>query len=435
MLLLLLVYHLFQEGANALPITLADTADSIPPSACLDLRHCRQISDIVIGCVTTVFACTWVSLHNDVPPPGSSSWKTLGNRCVFAVVALLFPEVVSGIATRREWAFILSILVLLFSCVAHLVHSFFVQMDGFYLCKNGTPIGPLSADDIAVLVGHGYVLPAAEDIKDKSKGDWVSKGVALLQTCWFLAQCIARRVQHLSITQLEVVTLSYCTMNVVIYAFWWHKPLSVDRPIPVDITRFNSKIQHDFLSRPRNGPTTIWQEIWRGAPNATDGPVDIVGDATVSSPQSLFTPSATSQQGQVLAQEQQRVLGLQVLNDFNAKYGTSFAIGVVFGALHFVAWSYPFPSHTQHVIWRVCCVALVVTPYIGPGFVLETMLSLRKPQYPELRQASLLLVSGILVLVYVFARLATMAISFTTLGSLPPSATDTVQWTRFIPHF
>ncbi|KZP03735.1 hypothetical protein FIBSPDRAFT_968735 [Athelia psychrophila] len=94
MLLLLLVYHLFQEYANALPITLTDAADSISPSPCLDIRHCRQISDIVIGCVSTVFACTWVSLHNNVPPPGWSARQKWGDRIGLAVIALVLPEVV-----------------------------------------------------------------------------------------------------------------------------------------------------------------------------------------------------------------------------------------------------------------------------------------------------------------------------------------------------
>ncbi|KZP03734.1 hypothetical protein FIBSPDRAFT_768508 [Athelia psychrophila] len=254
---------------------------------------------------------------------------------------------------------------------------------------------------MSILARHGYVLPPVEYIEDKSKGDWFSKGVALLQTFWFLAQCIARRAQHLSITQLEVVTLSYCVINLLIYGFWWHKPLNVDRPIDItiDITPFAPQDQA-YLRRKRDQRVPIWQQTGL---------------------QFAITDTNTATRGPVLEKRGEIVKGFSASVIF-------FIVGMAFGALHFVAWSYPFSSHTQHVLWRVCCVALVVTPYIAPPFIQGLMMA------RSLGEKRLFFL-GILTLLYVFARLATMVISFTTLGSLPPSATDTVQWTRYIPHF
>lgn len=143
------------------------------------------------------------------------------------------------------------------------MHGFFVQMGGFDLDDHGESIGPLSGNDMAILVEHGYVLPSAEFIEDKSKGDCISKGVALFQTFWFLVQCIARGSQHLSITQLEVVTLSYCAINVAVYTSWWHKPLSVDLPIHIDINNINPKIRSDSRTRSRYPLVPIWQTIGR----------------------------------------------------------------------------------------------------------------------------------------------------------------------------
>ncbi|KAJ6494193.1 hypothetical protein C8R45DRAFT_824403, partial [Mycena sanguinolenta] len=57
-----------------------------------------------------------------------------------------------------------------------------------------------------------------EDIKDKSKGDALFKGVALLQGLRFILQCLARAHQHLAITQLEVATLAFAVVNIFI---WW----------------------------------------------------------------------------------------------------------------------------------------------------------------------------------------------------------------------
>jgi hypothetical protein len=68
---------------------------------------------------------------------------------------------------------------------------------------------------------------------DKSKGDAISKGVVILQTGWFVMQCIARGVQGLPITELELVTVAFAALNFVIYLLWWDKPQNVQRGVRV----------------------------------------------------------------------------------------------------------------------------------------------------------------------------------------------------------
>ncbi len=87
----------------------------------------------------------------------------------------------------------------------------------------------LSAND------KSFELPKITDadISDKSKGDFLSKLIAILQTTWFILQCIARGQQKLAITELELVTLALASLNAVTYAFWWHKPLGVQEPIRI----------------------------------------------------------------------------------------------------------------------------------------------------------------------------------------------------------
>jgi len=72
-----------------------------------------------------------------------------------------------------------------------------------------------------------------EDIKDRSKGDILSKLIAILQTTWFILQCIARGKQKLTLTELELVTLALASLNAITYVFWWHKPLGVQVPIRI----------------------------------------------------------------------------------------------------------------------------------------------------------------------------------------------------------
>jgi len=72
-----------------------------------------------------------------------------------------------------------------------------------------------------------------EDIKDRSKGDILSKLIAITQTTWFILQCIARGQQRLTLTELELVTLALASLNAITYVFWWHKPLGVQVPIRI----------------------------------------------------------------------------------------------------------------------------------------------------------------------------------------------------------
>ena len=49
-----------------------------------------------------------------------------------------------------------------------------------------------------------------EDIKDRSKGDILSKLIAILQTTWFILQCIARAQQRLTLTRTRTRYVGSC---------------------------------------------------------------------------------------------------------------------------------------------------------------------------------------------------------------------------------
>ena len=72
-----------------------------------------------------------------------------------------------------------------------------------------------------------------EEIEDRSKSDGFSKTIALAQTLWFIAQCLARTPQHLDLTLIELLTLSLVILNGLMYFLWWHKPLDVRCPVRV----------------------------------------------------------------------------------------------------------------------------------------------------------------------------------------------------------
>ena len=65
------------------------------------------------------------------------------------------------------------------------------------------------------------------EIKDRSHSDGFAKLIAVGQTTWFMVQLLARLTQHLPITELEIMTVAFAAMNILIYFFWWDKPMGV----------------------------------------------------------------------------------------------------------------------------------------------------------------------------------------------------------------
>jgi len=119
-----------------------------------------------------------------------------------------------------------------------MTHGYFIQMGGLVFTREGTT-EILCPEKLNILVREsGIRFPniGREDIEDRSKGDGFSKSMAILQTFWFMAQCITRKINGLPITQLEIFTVAFTALNGAMYFFWWNKPQDVRRPVQVEVT-------------------------------------------------------------------------------------------------------------------------------------------------------------------------------------------------------
>ena len=114
MLLILFVYY-FVQGASidASPIPSINNR-SLAANYCTDLAHCRTIWSIIWSCHTTVFFCTWVAVHPNIPCQKmrkANSWikmcisnpslSFVGHRFPEFVCALLVPGYVLTCAIRQ----------------------------------------------------------------------------------------------------------------------------------------------------------------------------------------------------------------------------------------------------------------------------------------------------------------------------------------------
>ena len=122
-----------------------------------------------------------------------------------------------------------------------LKHGHFLEMGGFILVDPEKEDVAPNEQQRTVLTfdyfkAHWDIkIPkiTAAAIEDRSKGDALSKIIAIFQTTWFIIQYIARGQQGLVLTELELVTLALASLNAVTFAIWWHKPLGVQDPVRI----------------------------------------------------------------------------------------------------------------------------------------------------------------------------------------------------------
>ena len=152
MLFLLFLYYLLQgPSTDAGPISTIEHR-SLMGNHCNDLAHCRTIWNIVWSCVVTIFSCTWVAIHPNVPCPKKRNplLSFAEHRLPLFICALLVPEYVLVWSIRQFLAArkiakgeiepcvkYLSIAIILSKSLLERgwskTHGFFIVMGGFHL--------------------------------------------------------------------------------------------------------------------------------------------------------------------------------------------------------------------------------------------------------------------------------------------------------------
>ncbi|KAI0057726.1 hypothetical protein BV25DRAFT_1919910 [Artomyces pyxidatus] len=289
-------------------------------------------------------------------------------------------------------------------------HGFFIIMGGFHFYEDGKPLFPLSGRDIVELVKAGDLIPPTEEeIRGWSQGDALSKLIAIVQTLWFVIQCIARRAEDLPIAQLEIMTLAYTTITVAMYICWWYKPLNVNGPV-----RIAGKTLPD--------PVLVEQSPWYLSTfEAAIGSADRLVDLRQHSHVPTFYCGGPA--------------GAPIDGGYSGLSGSAAVVAsMIFGAVHCAAWNYVFPSTAESLIWRISSAIIVAVP--GAMSITALIAStLKDTALAGVSGANLVAVFAMGGPAYVAARMLLLTLSFTTLRALPPGAYQAVQWTLKIPHF
>ncbi|KDR77170.1 hypothetical protein GALMADRAFT_155817 [Galerina marginata CBS 339.88] len=466
MLLILGIGYLFHKTIQAAPVSESSLLDNNPPnlsflSQCLCPGPQRSVWDILWSCLATIFACTWLSVHPNIPPPGETWWKIGLRRLELMFWALIAPELII-LWAMRQWQ---GARILAGNYHEHQwtkTHGYFIQMGGFILLKNGEIDFPKITE---------------EEIRDRSKGDGLSKALVILQTSWFIAQCVARRTQGLTITELELITAAYAVLNGIMYFLWWNKPLDVRCPVPVhllitvnDPFKFGSSGKHrtslrkellSFVSAGYRGSTSnltssvtwIWKSMTelslktfqKAAATIIIFPWIIIS-SLFSRLNDIYAPDSMREDAESVSR-----IGIPTFHASTADHSgvtrllilaLTSSIAALFGGIHCVGWFFTFPSHTELMLWRVCSAVITIIPLITwfaftNAFLFEVAVS--KPVKMFLGTiaivgSTLLGITVPCIPAYVIARLLLLTEAFTALRYLPPPAREVVNWMSFIPH-
>ena len=106
LLLLILVYVFHGFHSHAAPLTnlleeSSSNATSTVLSTCICPANQRSLLDILWSCLATLFACSWVSVHPNIPGPDESWWRIFLRRLELMFWTVFAPEMIITWAIRQ----------------------------------------------------------------------------------------------------------------------------------------------------------------------------------------------------------------------------------------------------------------------------------------------------------------------------------------------
>ncbi|KAN0123013.1 hypothetical protein V8E51_001339 [Hyaloscypha variabilis] len=270
-------------------------------------------------------------------------------------------------------------------------------------------------------------LPAKKDIEDLSKADSFTKVFACVQSTWLIVQSIARVSQGLPITQLELATMAFVVCALIMYMLWWHKPFGVDRR-----TILTASIYEGYTGS--RGLLSLYRDTH--IPNLTSDDLGQMyfglGDVTSDRLKEIVYGFG-GMLGHLFGREN---LTSPPANDTRSII--FYAAGTLFSAFHIGAWNWEFPSPIVRTLWRTFALAATGT---GPAaiFLIYFYVVILEPKFPgdpgDSVGAAIAILSFLLALIYIISRLALMVLIFYCFSSMPAGVYETVDWTKFLPHF
>ncbi|KAF9444293.1 hypothetical protein P691DRAFT_736685 [Macrolepiota fuliginosa MF-IS2] len=452
---------------------------------CVNVARYRTMQDIIWSCLATIFACTWVAVHPNVPDSSDSGWTKFKQRLTIMIYAVVGPEFVTMWALRQRIGAKMHMKE--YNKKFHLegpwtlTHGFLLEMDGLMEYTDGTPSGVLrDVDDISERFDM-----LEEEINDKSKGDFFTKLLVILQMAWFIFQCLARWITHLPVTELEVVTLAFAFLNLITYSLWWYKPQNMQVAIPLHVRALPRGTPCDdsaSLAEEKRVPQEGGTEDRVRSPDGSDlSPASSSsfpfseGDSKtlfddeecqvedgksllLESPE-LYDRERQSLDRIALFTRRLKAIPRKFIRAFSSllsylasrqspqfytsQTGVSWktlipfsVVSLIFGGLHMIpVWTSSFPSPLEKLLWRLAAFWITIEPALLLCTAVLLRTDLDKLFVGAVIDLLMFLITMVGGLLYGVARMVLVVLVFTTLRDLPTGAYQSIAWTTFLPHF
>lgn len=196
----------------------------------------RGTLDILWACLATIFLSTWSTICLNVPDPSDTIWTHVRRKTWITSISMLGPEFLLGYALG-EWqsarTSVADFKQLRQDDKWTLKHAFFADMGGFVLRTSDDVRFFLDVKQILWLLKHQAISTAkfekrflldSKTIDDRNKSDTFVRVIAVGQALWFCINIIARCVQGLAVTTLEINTIGIVVDSILIYFVWKDKP-------------------------------------------------------------------------------------------------------------------------------------------------------------------------------------------------------------------
>ncbi|KIK51314.1 hypothetical protein GYMLUDRAFT_181609 [Collybiopsis luxurians FD-317 M1] len=470
--------------------------------SCDNIHQCRTLFQIVWSCVSVLIACTWVAIHPNVPSPREGVLSILARKVGLMIVTLIAPEVVV-LWAARQWFSARELAKRHRDKGWSVSHGFLFLMGGF---------ARFNGDDLRYVLRYPGLyerygahpedlkfigrIPKRE-IKDRSHSDGFAKFIAVGQTAWFVVQLIARKARHLPITELEIMTVAFAAMNVLIYFFWWYKPLGVGCHIRIqdhhsvvvqedengrasgiriteaagEVPSFDSseaeaapllsghavsrKRVYSFWKQMRQTAFSIVWDIWEYLSYAASRKRvysfwkhratkwQIVGGiliAPFSIPITILINIIFEEHGAFYNHSLTKTPSFartpRLEPSKKQDQYIAYGAAILFGAIHCIAWAFAFPSTVERVSWRIASVIVTCAP-----LCLAFMVYFGDPDeydlpspWDSLLGHTVFVFGLVLSFTYILSRITLIVLPFLALRDLPTGAFENVEWTSFIPH-
>ncbi|KAF8896783.1 hypothetical protein CPB84DRAFT_1781839, partial [Gymnopilus junonius] len=435
--------------------------NSIPPLT--ERLYHRSIWDILWSCLFTIFLCSWVSLHPNIPPKGEKREMKWLRRSELFAWSIIGPELVV-VWALRQWISARKLADKYHGRGWTKTHGYFIQMGGFMLHDNNGAVGVLCSEHLERFLSIGVVdFPTItnEDIQAMAKSNGFLNFLVIIQTAWFIIQCITRKVQGLAITELELVSLSFVLIYSIVGLLWWNKPMNVRATVPI-------YLKHEVMNNDRAIQEEIKRRIYAIAFDGSRKCVveaghgkSILRDSKASATLLLYANKIVHKAGLTLSGLLYRwpragiiAIGLRItdftsagdvrsgelsVNSFYAYHPYTIGsqehfallwfptvVAIAFGAIHCAGWNFFFPSFTEGITWRVS--AAIITGVPAEHFLDGNNLAVS--------MANIIAICGALIFLPLFAiaRIAIMVEAVISLRDLPTEALIAVSWTLVLPH-